>query len=118
MKIRQGFVSNSSSSSFIIKLPDNKNTPCKTCGHKPPDILDYMRSPGNYGDERQVECEGKKDVLEQIKEYKGWMEPSEYKRMIESLKKSGDNVAIVRCSNHDSETKDFLREYVIHQFSD
>jgi hypothetical protein len=40
MKVRNGFVSNSSSSSFIIALPPK--VPCSYCGRADPDILDEI----------------------------------------------------------------------------
>ena len=119
MRIRLCFVSNSSSSSFIIKVPKKKNEPCPTCGHCAPDIMDYMDNrTGDFGYDKEVRCQGKREVLSQVKEYKGWMEEKEYKEMLKALTLESENVAIVCCSNCDEVTKDFLRPYVIHQFSD
>ena len=42
MKIRSGFVSNSSTSSFIIAF--KKACPCPTCGLTPPDIVEAVKN--------------------------------------------------------------------------
>jgi hypothetical protein len=64
MKIRHSFVSNSSSSSYIIKI--NKNTTCKHCGRSDPDIVEIVRAGDDYGDTR-MEYENKEQVLSDIK---------------------------------------------------
>ena len=42
MKIRQGFVSNSSSSSFILEIISDENEACPHCGRKDPDFIDLL----------------------------------------------------------------------------
>ena len=42
MKTRNGFVSNSSSSSFIIAINNKNNKPCKLCGRKDKDFLNFL----------------------------------------------------------------------------
>jgi len=56
MKIRNGFVSNSSSSSFIIQV-NCESEKCPTCGHTPQSIVDTLRriNHGGYGEESSVE---------------------------------------------------------------
>jgi vacuolar-type H+-ATPase subunit I/STV1 len=44
VKIRQQFVSNSSSSSFVIAFKKQDDKPCPTCGFSPPNILDFLDS--------------------------------------------------------------------------
>lgn len=64
MKIRNGFVSNSSSSSFIIAVEAEPKT-CPTCGHKPQNIVDILDSMGNcnYHDDSSID-----DIEEYIRD--------------------------------------------------
>lgn len=49
MKIRNGFVSNSSSSSYIIAF--KMGDPCEHCGRKDPDVLSFIgKNEYSYGD--------------------------------------------------------------------
>jgi len=59
MKIRNGFVSNSSSSSFIIGFDNSKNIPCPHCGRKDPDLIDRIRASeyANSGEATEIRSE-------------------------------------------------------------
>ena len=61
MKIRQGFVSNSSSSSYIIKINENK---CQFCGRSSPSIVDEIKKQNHY--ETQIEYDSKESILGDI----------------------------------------------------
>lgn len=65
MKIRHGFVSNSSSTSFIIEI--NPNIPCDKCGRKDEDIIEIIKRFDNGNGETGIHAEGKTNVLEYIK---------------------------------------------------
>ena len=53
MKIRYGFVSNSSSTSFVLAIKQNKNA-CPCCGRSDPDLLDLIQNRAAYGGETEV----------------------------------------------------------------
>jgi hypothetical protein len=68
MKIRQGFVSNSSSSSFIIELLE-ENQVCSHCGRKDPDLVDMIeRGNGWCSDDTHMSMYDKEEVLKWIEE--------------------------------------------------
>ena len=50
MKIRSGFVSNSSSSSFVLKLIKDDEDVCPHCGRGDKDLLTYLRASSTYSD--------------------------------------------------------------------
>jgi len=64
MKIRNGFVSNSSSSSFTIKIENID--PCPTCGRKSLNIIDHIKNNGFYDNETRIESDSKKQILDNI----------------------------------------------------
>ena len=68
MKTRNGFVSNSSSSSFVIAT--KKKDICSHCGRSDPDFVDLIRElhPKNeeFYDDTQVECRDTEEVIESL----------------------------------------------------
>ena len=65
MKRREGLVSNSSSTGFIIAY--KKGVKCKCCGRGPDDLSDRIESKNDYGN-YEVYAKGVEDVKQYIKE--------------------------------------------------
>jgi hypothetical protein len=66
MKIRSGFVSNSSSTSFVIGYKES--VPCPHCGRKDPDIIALIERNSSYAsDDTRVERQGP-DFVELLEE--------------------------------------------------
>ena len=66
MKLRDGFVSNSSSSSFVVAI--KKQETCQHCGHQDFNILDAIDN--SYSDSRVVH-QGLKETLQYLEESLG-----------------------------------------------
>lgn len=64
MKTRNGFVSNSSSCSYIIKI--NNSEACPTCGRRTPNIVDHIRNRNSWDDETSMQYDSKEDILADI----------------------------------------------------
>jgi len=67
MKIRSGFVSNSSSSSFIVayKMQDK----CEHCGRSDSDLSDtFKKEDGKYYDETHLIAKGLKGITDKLRE--------------------------------------------------
>ena len=102
MKTRSGFVSNSSSSSFVLAL--RKTNPCPHCGRSDPNFLDMIRTRGaEISDDNMVTSEGIEKVLADVKSY--LVDPNELTQMRTALKLYSDDeiwvVASISLSNHD-----------------
>ena len=65
MKTRNGFVSNSSSSSFVIAV--KKSDACEHCGRRDPDILALIEKYPWYGDDTCINDIGKEGALEELR---------------------------------------------------
>lgn len=89
MKIRNGFVSNSSSSSFIIEILNSE--PCKTCGRSD-NIIDLLEKTNE--EETGIEVRGKNDVLDYVKD---WLD----KKLIEEIEKAKGEVLYLSVSYYD-----------------
>ena len=64
MKIRNGFVSNSSSSSFVIAFKKNMSK-CPTCGHMTVDIATYLTN-RNGDDDNSIYSHGYEEVVNDV----------------------------------------------------
>lgn len=68
MKIRSGFVSNSSSSSYVIAYLDNEDV-CKHCGRSDPSIESLFSDERSYQEEYSaMYAKGKDEVVEELRD--------------------------------------------------
>ena len=109
MKIRQGFVSNSSSSSFIIAYKKADKTPCPTCGRCDlENFVDIIERSSVNNDDNSVNETGLDDVTYSLEEQLRWREDpisiveiKLVKKEIKRLVKEGWEVANISISYHD-----------------
>jgi hypothetical protein len=108
MKTRNGFVSNSSSSSFLVAL--KKIAPCSHCGRSDPDFFDVVTRMGNDGwvEETKLEARGVKECIDKYFEYsKEDQGPLRNKLM--AMEADGYEVGIVDIAYHDQITDDIFQ---------
>jgi hypothetical protein len=106
MKIRNGFVSNSSSSSFIISVPKSSE-PCPTCGRREDNILRYFQGTDSY-----VEAEGKEAI---IKYLEGWgFKEEAMNKIIKAIDECKEDVAVVSCDNCDEVGRTLAEAHLIY----
>lgn len=111
MKIRNGFVSNSSSSSFIVAVKESNK--CPTCGRSDKSFLDRMPKEGEY-EETHIRAMGSETIAKQYVDNWGInMGNSEEIDKVASLmgemvafEKMGYVVAFIEISYHDENTND------------
>lgn len=115
MKTRQGFVSNSSSSSFIVGLKVD-STECPHCHRKDANFFDRLEALGERTwDESRMKARGVDDVLAQLKEYYTTPDPEDmetYNRLAKEaveLSHRGFEIGSVEISYHDDDLNDEFR---------
>ena len=90
MKIRYGFVSNSSSSSFIIEI--KQSIPCNKCGREDENIVDFIERYSDGSGNTCIEAKGKQEVLKYVKE---WVPD-----LISEINKAKGELVCLSISNH------------------
>lgn len=123
MKIRNGFVSNSSSSSFLIVCKSTER--CPHCGRSDPNFLDILPT-DNCGDDSYLRARGFDDVTSYIKgnfslEVNKWTnaekaerQKEEYNESVERIKSACDKgeVAYISISHHDHALEEIFDQMV------
>ena len=104
MKIRSGFVSNSSSSSFVIGF--KVDMLCKHCGRKDPDIISLIENASNFNDDNSVSAVGFDEVMTYLDSGYGSQEIDDVQSY--HVTHPDDTVAIVNISYHDEALRSML----------
>jgi hypothetical protein len=107
MKIRNGFVSNSSSSSFVVAV--KKTDACPHCKRSDPNFLDLVENVGKDTDgyeQTQLHARGADNVIKQIKqdsgEYHGFDDDIvNLQPVLEKAEKLGYEIGYIEVSYHD-----------------
>ena len=109
MKTRIGFVSNSSSTSFIVAVR-NEPEKCAHCGRSDPDLLELIDQRCGYSCDNEVDSTDFESIKEEVN--RQWSEYNEKEKILKEVKeyseKEGWQIASISISYHD----EFLKEIV------
>lgn len=111
MKIRNGFVSNSSSSSFIVHI--KKEPKCPHCGREDLDLTEVISQTKEY-DSTYMETMNKEATIKRVKEWVGDYDDEDKQRIngyVEKIKaiKGKGQFAYIRVDNCDSVTSELIK---------
>ncbi len=111
MKTRNGFVSNSSSTSFIIAV--KKSPPCTKCGRSDPDFISILQTvtEGDYSDQTKFESDSIDGIVKDLKEwdYPDSGRPELIKKILSYKDKPKFKIAQIQISYHDELYNDMLQ---------
>jgi len=110
MKIRNGFVSNSSSSSFIVAIKKNANE-CPCCGRSDPNILDAIRNGERSFSDTCIESTGRNGVLAYADKIGEWdqAEAQEIRKEVAQYDDAEWELAVFDLSYHDETLKEIIK---------
>ena len=105
MKLGLGYISNSSSSSFVVAFKKAAmSKPCEHCGRKDPDFLDILQNKIDYDSyNTSIAARGYADVVKEIQE--NWFDSEKKNGHLEELKKYKSKeweTAVIELSYHDA----------------
>jgi hypothetical protein len=97
MKTRSSFVSNSSSSSFIIQVNTNK-TKCPTCGHKI-DTLKLIQELSGTNDRYSIDYSNRTEVVGYLKNTlkdDAWVDSAIYAKALEEVDRLNASIEVAK----------------------
>jgi len=107
MKVRRGFVSNSSSSSFIIAVKPTEN--CPHCGRGDINVLDMIKKVAYNDDDTEIYAEGIDEVSSyMLDRYSFDAEDAKELEEVKKLAKENYKVAGIRISYHNDTIRKLL----------
>ena len=107
MKTRNGFISNSSSSSYVVAV--KRKNKCPHCGRKDPDFLDEILKKSSLMNDTAVADMGMEGILENRRVQWCWND-DELKNLEEKMKKFEEEwqLADIEISYHDTDLHGLL----------
>ena len=106
MLIRLGFVSNSSSSSYLILLDNAKSPFCPTCYRREYDIAKIIECYPAWDGPNKIFSEGKSEVLHTLEE---WQQDAEIIEIVKDASDDDTTAYIIAISYNDPGLRDALK---------
>ena len=112
MKSRDGFISNSSTTSFILAFEDRDK--CPTCGRSDYDLIELIEKSNGYSDDRtHINAQSPENVIEYIqKVWQDWYIDPEMDVKIMKFMSEHDGWQVIACevSYHDDAINKIINE--------
>jgi hypothetical protein len=117
MKIKFGFISNSSSTSYVVAINKKDEEPCPHCGQKKLsiDIIDLITNFENINDDNDVKARGNDEIINYINKNWGPNYLIENKGILEELFKydEGDwQTYMISLSYHNETLNKLLKDMI------